>query len=320
MRSGAAQGHLGYFHEAALYESDEQLLEIVVPFVEGGLDAAEPTLVTFDGRTAEIVRAALSHREGITFLPPGHYANPAQVILRYRKLVAAHVAAGAAQIRVVGEVPHPGLGADWDQWARYEAAINLAYHDLPVWGLCPYDLRIIPAFVIDDVLRTHPHLAHPDSGHERNLRFEDPAVFLRMRENTVRGPPEERAADVALDAPSPAAARRAAHAVASTVGLAPSAIEKLVLAVSETVANALDYGRPPVRVRLWGEHDRVVAAISDGGDGPMDPFVGLLPPRPNAPRGRGLWIVHQLCQHVTMSRSSDGFTVHLVAEDPRIAA
>ena len=61
--------------------------------------------------------------------------------------------------RVASEVPHPGVGAPWDGWARYEAAINRAYAEFPLWGLCAYDTRITPGAVLDDVARTHPHLA-----------------------------------------------------------------------------------------------------------------------------------------------------------------
>ena len=37
MRTGAAAGHVGYFHEAVCYDSDEHLLGVVVPFLLDGV-------------------------------------------------------------------------------------------------------------------------------------------------------------------------------------------------------------------------------------------------------------------------------------------
>jgi anti-sigma regulatory factor (Ser/Thr protein kinase) len=89
------------------------------------------------------------------------------------------------------------------------------------------------------------------------------------------------------------------------------------MAVSETVSNSLLYGRPPVRLRLWAVPHRVVVAISDRGAGPTDPFAGLLPAT-NTPTtgGLGLWLTHQICDHVMLDTSDAGFTVRLVFEMP----
>jgi anti-sigma regulatory factor (Ser/Thr protein kinase) len=57
-----------------------------------------------------------------------------------------------------------------------------------------------------------------------------------------------------------------------------------------------------------------VVAVTDGGDGPTDPFAGLLPARNGSGGGLGLWLTHQLCDHVTLGRTGEGFTIRLVAE------
>jgi anti-sigma regulatory factor (Ser/Thr protein kinase) len=117
--------------------------------------------------------------------------------------------------------------------------------------------------------------------------------------------------------PTPAAARNAAHNLARTTLLDPIRVEDLVMAVSETVSNSLLYGRPPVRLRLWAVPHRVVAAISDRGAGPTDPFAGLLPaPNTTTTGGLGLWLTHQICDHVMFDTSDAGFTVRLVFEMP----
>ena len=48
----------GLVHEAALYGDEDELLDVVVPFVAAGARAGEAVAVVLDGRDAERVRAA----------------------------------------------------------------------------------------------------------------------------------------------------------------------------------------------------------------------------------------------------------------------
>lgn len=319
MRTGAAASHTGYFHETALYGSDDELLDVVVPFLTGGLDAGEPTVVAFAPRNTELVRRALPHADGLLFIPGGdQYARPASAIHEYRKLMARLVAEGAPQVRIVGDVPTPAAGASWDEWARYEAAVNHAYDDFPIWGLCPYDTRTTPDYVLDEVMRTHPHVATADGGHHANERYVDPAEFLAARGLAERDPIEATAPDVELTAPAPAAARGEVARLAEKAMLPSDATEGLLTATSEVVTNAHLHGRPPVLVRAWSEPGRVVVVVRDAGPGPADPFAGLLPSEHSlrGDGGFGLWLAHQLCDDIALARQPDGFTVRMIARTP----
>jgi anti-sigma regulatory factor (Ser/Thr protein kinase) len=314
VRTGAARGHRGYFHEAAFYRSDEELLDIVVPFLEDGVQGGEPTLVAFDAPNQRLVRSVLTDTAGITFLNGStQYARPAAAIKLYRDLLASHVAGGARQIRVVGDVPHPGTGSPWDWWARYEATVNHAYEDFPLWGLCPYDTRTTPAGALCDVARTHPWIASADGEHRENDAYEDPTAFLAQLDTGQRDPLESAPPSVELLNPSPSSARKAVVSAARDSRVPAAEIEDLTIAVSEIVANAFRHGLPPVLFRLWTGEDRLVVAVTDRGPGVSDPFAGLVPVRPGSPGGRGLWIAHQLCEHVTMSHDGEGFTIRLAA-------
>ena len=221
-----------------------------------------------------------------------------------------------------------------------------AYAEFPLWGLCAYDTRITPGPVLDDVARTHPHLATAD-GRWINPRYQDPAEFLTRRPPS-QGDPVETASPPVIDLmdPTPAAARDAVHTAGmirpDTVRPDPTApstiqveapqpatpqretppldaadVEHLVFAVSEAVTNALIHGRPPVRFRLWTAPDRIVATVTDRGDGPADPFAGLLPVTDTCSGGLGLWLTHQLCSHVTLDTTDDGFTIRLIVGTPQ---
>jgi anti-sigma regulatory factor (Ser/Thr protein kinase) len=317
VRSGAAAGHTGYFHEAAFYASDEEFLAIVVPFLREGVAAGEPSVVTLGEVNTGLLRSALAPVEAaaLRFVPGDlQYARPARAIRAYRSMFDEVVRGGAKQIRVVGDVPHPGFGVAWDEWARYEAAVNHTYGPFPVWGLCPYDVRTAPADVLADVRRTHPHVATADGGHLANPEFADPVALLRD-ELMTPCPAEPGSPQVELHGPTPAEARRALRALAAegNGSLDESAVDDLLIAVSEAVDNAWSHGLPPVRLRLWHHGHRLVATVTDGGGGPRDPYAGLLPAAGSATAGLGLWMSHQMCDSVTHHRDPDGFTLRMTA-------
>ena len=60
-----------------------------------------------------------------------------------------------------------------------------------------------------------------------------------------------------------------------------------------------------------------MATVSDRGDGPADPLAGLLPLTDTSSAGLGLWLTHQLCSHVTLDTTNDGFTIRLVVGTPQ---
>jgi anti-sigma regulatory factor (Ser/Thr protein kinase) len=273
-------------------------------------------------RNAELIHVALADTSNISFTDArAYYQRPASVIKASQQILARYVAEGAQQIRLVGEVPHPGTGQPWEWWARYEAAVNHALGEFPVWALCPYDTRITPSEVLADAVRTHPRVATADGRHVANARFDDPAQFLLTRRQATRADPLESTPPfVDLIDPAAAAARRAVRNAGRASHLSDAEIDDFIIAVSEVVTNAVCHGRPPVRLRLWSGPDRIVAAVTDQGPGPSQPFAGLLPTASTSPGGLGLWLAHQICSHVTLRSNDHGFTIRLTAGTPSLAA
>jgi anti-sigma regulatory factor (Ser/Thr protein kinase) len=312
MRSGAAAGHTGYFHEAAFYSSDDEFLDLVVPFLQAGVAAGEPTLMAFGPTNEKLVRSAMDTSK-LTVVPGDEqYLRPAVAIRRYQEALARYVADGAAQIRAVGDVPHPGCGEPWDWWARYEAVINRAYDDFPIWGLCPYDTRIAPPDVLADVARTHPITATADGRHLRSDEYVDPASFLPSWREAPRPEPEPGPPLAELTDPSAAEARQAVRVALVPTTIDPVRAEDFVMAVSEAVTNAFVHGNPPLRLRIWRDMERAVVTVTDSGAGPADPFAGLVAAKESRSAGVGLWMAHQICRHVAMYGDDEGFVVRLV--------
>lgn len=317
MRTGAAAAHVGYLHEAAYYDSDAQLLDIVVPFLRGGLDAGEPTVVALGEAHSELVRNAMPRSRDIYYMPGGElYSRPAPAIHAYRRLLAEYVAAGAGQIRLLGELDPTAFGPAWDWWSRYESAVNHAYGDYPLWSLCAYHTGTTPPAVLADVSRTHPWVAAPDDRHEVSPDFVNPVAFLSQDRIVVPDPLQRQAPVVELADPLPYQAR-AAVLDAAPHGMAPSEVDAFLTAVSEAVTNAIRHGSPPVLVRLWVGDDRVVVTVTDRGPGIENPFAGLI--RANGgdlDGGLGLWLCHHLCSHVVTYRDGAGFTIRLTGGGP----
>lgn len=312
MRSGAAAGHTGYFHQAAFYGSDEEFLAVVRPFVEDGVAAGEPVVAAFAPANQALLQKALPRSANVTFIDgAAHYLRPASVISAYGRMVADFAAGGAEQVRVTGDVPHPGMGVPWDWWARFEAAVNVAFAKLPMWGLCPYDTRTTPLDVLEGVRRSHPYLATA-GGHAENAEY-DPQDTLASQVWT--DPIEAAKPILVLVNPLPSTARAAVAVAARMTGLSEDETSGLMLAVSEVLSNGIVHGRGPTRMRLWTGPDRVVVTVTDQGAGPRDPYVGLMPviPASEGLGGQGLWLAYQLCSYMTMQRDAMGFTVRMVA-------
>ncbi|MEU3646083.1 sensor histidine kinase [Lentzea sp. NPDC034063] len=298
----------GFFHETAFYGSDDDFLAHAVPFLENGLRAGEPSIVACAEQNTALLRGALGRDAAVTYMPGAdQYARPSEAISSYRSLFAEHTAGGAQQMRVVGDVPHPGMGAPWDWWARYEAAVNLAYAEFPVWGLCPYDTRTTPAEVLADVVRTHPNISTTPGAHDKNPGYREGLAASTQVPDVL----EHLSPLVELVDPSARGVREAVGTAIDAMGLSEDDAHDVVYAASEIVTNGLTHGIAPVRFRLWSDDARVVVSVTDQGPGPSDPLAGLMPTAETLSAGLGLWILHRTCDYVSMGRDEDGFTVRV---------
>ena len=114
--------------------------------------------------------------------------------------------------------------------------------------------------------------------------------------------------------------RKFTAARAHRAGLPPHRVNDLVIAVAELAANTLAHTSGPGTLTLWITDDAVICQVQDQGQ-ITDPHAGMIRPAPDAPGGgRGLWVVHQVCDRVEISTGQAGTTVRVhMLRSPRSA-
>jgi anti-sigma regulatory factor (Ser/Thr protein kinase) len=304
----------GYIHDALLYDSVDELTGAAVPFLQEGLAAGDAAVIAAGARTVGVLAEALDEDPRVHVLERSdvYSARTPTAITAFRRLAERCLAEGISRVRVVGEVDFGPTQRDWLEWQRYEAVINVALADWPLWGLCVFDTQRLPEQVLTSTLRTHPNLATPKSRGSNPL-FGDPVRYLR----SLPVPPEPLENTpprlAALDVKDFIGLRHAVATELATTDAPREVLEDFLIAVDEVTANAVRHGHPPVDVALWISFDRLVSTVSDGGRGWDDPFAGYAPAHGEdlSRGGMGLWLARQLCDHLDITHHEDGVTVRL---------
>ena len=307
----------GFRHELVLHSSTVEMLEFVVPFAQEGVAAGEPTVLLVRPETAATVLGRVKCSPHLLLRPAlGQPGRPA-ADLRATETLLAGYGPGTSQVRILNQEPVVPE-AQWHEWRRLEAVVNLALRRHNTWAVCAYDRRPLTDEMVEDLYATH-HLSGQGNHHLRNDRYQDPVEFITKHMDAPPDPVEESAPSAQLLDPSPPTARAAVGAFAIHSKLPPQEVENVVLATHEAVSNAQRHGRPPVILRLWVQPGRLTVTVTDAGTGPTNPFLGLLPPDHPHGAGLGLWIRHQLVD-MTHRRHRDGYTVRRTAADSSASA
>jgi anti-sigma regulatory factor (Ser/Thr protein kinase) len=314
------EGGPRFAHELVLHTTDAELFDFVVAFAREGVAAEEPTLLAVRPAVAATLDEIHGPSPHLTVLPViGQAGRPAADLRATEALLAGH-SETAQRLRILNQEPTVP-DEHWHEWRRLEAVINIAMQRYEAWAVCLYDQRALGDEHVADLRATHP-LIWSHGRHRLNDRFQDPTRFIAGR-TAPPDPVEQTTPAAELINPSPAAARAAVNRLSQDARLPADESQHLAYAVSETIVNAIVHGRPPIVLRLWTQPERVVATVTDTGNGPTDPFVGLLPAEhrrrgPSDP-GLGLWIIHQLVD-VTHRRHPSGHTVRMTASTSHLSA
>jgi anti-sigma regulatory factor (Ser/Thr protein kinase) len=303
----------GFEHDVLIYGSDEALMGTLVPWLREGLEREDGAVVATTSPRIDRLRDALGSDEGsVSFLSADDvYVQPARTIAVWQRVLSDAADSGVTYTRIVGEVR---FGATEDlqrSWTRYESALNAIFERSAAWIVCPYDVRVLPPAVIDQAWRTHPTVW--DWTRHASDRYEVPARLLREivePGRAVSGPPS---VELEIDGKL-GEARESVRALGMEADLPRARVEELVLAVSELAGNTVRHAGGGGKLALWIMPEGVVCEVTDHGGGMADPLAGLVPPKPNASAGMGLWIARQLSDSFAIGANDDGTTVRIAVD------
>jgi anti-sigma regulatory factor (Ser/Thr protein kinase) len=294
-------------HEALVYDSDEQLVERLAPFIRDGL-AEGPAIAVLTPKHWSSLREELGDvAEHVVFTDcADFYSRPIDAISAYDAAVQELLSAGATSVRVAAEIPLQPNQADWSEWIAYEATFNRACADRPAYVLCLYGTETAPDEVIDAVWRTHPTVQADD--HEGHSHYHDPREVVLAHTPSPAPVHELRTLAPTSD---PTEFRELLAAELAGARAPQARMMDMLLAASEVFENARRHGGGASRVRAGSVDGWFVCEIEDRGPGLDDPLAGYLPPRPGEARGEGLWVARRLVRRLELLDNAPGLTVRL---------
>ncbi|MFI1798582.1 anti-sigma factor RsbA family regulatory protein [Streptomyces sp. NPDC020379] len=308
----------GFVHHACLYGSDAEFLAMAVPFVRAGLAAGEPVLAATTSANIELLRAALG--DGARALDTAETAyfgrRPVERVLAFLRYHERRARPGL-RMRMIAEPVWSGRSArQRAEWKRMESGLNLLLAALPLWMVCPYDTRTVPADVIEAACATHP--ARLDGEHVTPCAaYRDPAAYTASP--PPPDPPPPASAVLAPPTADPAALRRFARARAAAAGLGGERLALAELAVHEAADHLLEAAEGArVTLSAWQEPGALVYDLWRPGphSAPVPALAGYLPPGADRGGEDGLWLARRLSDFLDVRLRDGGTRITLRVAGP----
>ena len=292
-----------FHHSAFLYADHDDFLAGASSFIDDALDHGEPVLISVPAVRLHPLQEQYASADLARFVPMEDLGrNPAWIIPAWTDFVTPHIAAGHA-VRGIGEPIWPGRTADeLVECHRHEELLNVAMRDCAGFSLlCPYDTRELDDAALTTARENHGHL------HQHGDTSTNPAFVAEVSAQlsaVLRDPPAW-AESVAFDRDDAWSVRRKVAAAGGAAGLDAEQLEDLAVATSEALTNTVEHGGGSGEILWWSEPGRFLCEIRD--HNPIaDPLVGRVRPDPTRGGGRGMWLIHQLCDLVQIREPGDG--------------
>jgi anti-sigma regulatory factor (Ser/Thr protein kinase) len=284
-------------------------VDVLHRFLADASTAGEPVLVAFPGMRLKRVRDGLQATDGAVEFQDIQESgrNPGRLFAMLESWVEGHEPPDG-RVRVVCEALWPGrTQPERIECLRQEALLNASMAEVPATILCSYDAAQLDEETLDGAELTHSTLLQEGRGRP-SPRYA--AVDqLALADSWPLPPPSEPVIEHPLQG-SLSAWRRAVAEDPLVAGLPPERREDLVVAVNEAVINAVQQGAERCAATLWHDGEGVVAEVRTESR-IENPLVGRRRPAPDARSGRGLWLIHQICDLVELRSGSTGTTVRM---------
>lgn len=302
------ESRTGYRHELYPYSGPDEFLEGTLGFIQDALDGDEAVVVAVPHRKAALLRAEIPEHKAVRYVDTtGVARHPGRLIGAWQEWIREHTSQGRP-VRGIGESPWEEARSrpEVEELRYHEWLLNKAFADGPAWWLlCPYDTAGETA-AVRELARCHPEIRTAGvTGPSQDYDPQAPFAFAPL---THPCDPYEEFVYTQGDL---SALREKIGACAQQHGLSGRRLRELHLAATEVATNSIRHGGGRGVLRTWSEDHRMVCEFRDAGyiD---DPLLGRSRPDHSQVGGRGLWLVHQLCDLVEIrSTPESGTTIRL---------
>lgn len=313
-----------FTHRVLPYDGVDEFLAGAVPFLREGVDSGDRVLAVTALERELVLRAELGPAAaGVEFVEAAAwYGHPSRT-LADSLADADNAAWQGRRLRVLGEpVWTRRSPLEVLEWQRVEAIANVAFRETGAAFMCSY-ARSMPAGVVAAARRTHPETVKGAKA-LANPGYVEPWAYSAQCDSEPLPDPPPGFQCLRVDQPDLYWLRAYVSEYARRTPLPEEDLQRLLVAVTEIVTNALRHGAPPIVLRLWTDRDEraLVCEVADAGRWAPGSGYGLIPPRPPEGGGGkfGLWAVRLLCSIVQIRTGDGGTTVRLRLTMPAVPA
>ena len=289
-------------HEALVYSSDEEFLERVVPFLQDGLAAGDPTSIMPTPSNSALLREALGQDAPlVSFVDASAtYRRPAAAFAAYRRHLEEELSRPEVElVRVIGEIPSGLTSEEYAEWMRYESMFNRGFAGYPLWVVCGYDTRARPEQIVDDALHTHP-IVSVSGNRDTNDGYIETDEFVerpvRYEEGLTRGGGDPLSRLTVRTERDLDQVGRVVAASARAAGLGSTTVEDVTLGAVELARDA-----------FRGSGDAGVEVARDGAFWHCD----VTDRDSTAPSEIGLSIARLISERVELASGAGAYTVRM---------
>ena len=307
-----------YTHRALFHDTDDELVDALVPFVLEGIEADERVVVVVPASIGDALRGRIGSSDGFDVWDSRDvYTYPTRTLSGYVDTVRAGTEQGR-RMRVAGQPIWAGMNPlEVAEWACVEAACNVVFAESPLLMLCLYDTSRLDPSVIATARRTHPEIRRG------SLVAASPEFAPFDYQSDVRAsdlPPRPVACETisifSLSDLGPVVSF--VEGFAQSQAMAERRITDLTATVRGLLTEAVDYQMGPAVLRIWATPQELTYEIESHGS-LASPFAGYLPPSQSAPHDGGLWLVGQQCELIAVREQRGMTTVRLSFNDYLVA-
>lgn len=306
-----------FMHPALFYNSEQEYLDCLVPFITEGLEAGQPVLAAVPGPNLAALRDALGDAAGEVTMADMTEAgrNPGRILGGVLGCFAAQHA--PKPVRIIGEPIWSSRSKDeYPACVQHEALINNAFAGWDITVLCPYDAAHLDLSVIADARITHPMLWQAGQGEQDSAAFAPDAVWAYYNEPL---PSNSTAATYTVHELADLSGVRAfAAAYGRRFDLPSDTVTNLQMIGNELATMGVQHDGEACRVALWQDDGHLICEARDRGH-LDDPLAGRRPYQSDTARGRALFVVHAVADLVRSHTTPDETTIRAYLRLPEAA-